>query len=270
MPKSDESPKASFSLPLLPPLALTQVPSFATNVSWGISDPARFARLMEEARSLVAPGVYLGDNFFTWTRNNSLFSDAGFLKAWQTNITNPADEAIAWRRYVLACAAYHAVQLEGDFVECGVYIGTGIKTVMDYLGGPAFPKSFWGYDTYDYNPVEGHAFEGQEVGMYERVKQRFEGYEQVHLIKGLIPDSFAQGVPDRIAYLHIDLNNADGELAALEHLFDRMVSGGMLILDDYEWSGVYRTQKAAEDPWFERRGYRVMPLPTGQGLVFKR
>ena len=49
-----------------------------------------------------------------------------------------------------------------------------------------------------------------------------------------------------------------------------LVSGGMLILDDYEWSGVYRTQKAAEDPWFERRGYRVMPLPTGQGLVFKR
>jgi len=257
-------------LPKLPPLSLTQVPCFTSNVSWGISDPERFARLMEEARSLVVPGFYLGDNFFTWGRNNSLFSDEAFVKAYQSNITNPADQTIAWRRYVLACAAFHCVQLSGDFVECGVYIGTGIKTVMDYLGGPAFPRCFWGYDTYDYNPVEGHAFEGQQEGMYLRIQERFRGYEQVRFIKGLIPDSFTQGTPDKIAYLHIDMNNAEGELAALEHLFDRMVPGGILILDDYEWAGIYRPQKAAEDPWFESRGYRIMPLPTGQGLVFKR
>ena len=45
--------------------------------------------------------------------------------------------------------------------------------------------------------------------------------------------------------------------------------GGIVILDDYEWAG-YREQKRREDPWFEQRGYRVFPLPTGQGLVFKR
>jgi hypothetical protein len=247
-----------------------KIPNFATRVSWGISDPERFARLMDEARSLVTPGVYQGDNFFTWCRNNSLFSDQAFLQAWQSNVTNVSDEAIAWRRYVLACAAHHCVQLEGDFAECGVYIGTGIKTVMDYLGGPAFPKTFWGYDTYDYNPVEGHAFEGQQEGMYDKVRERFRDYPQVRLVKGLIPESFEQGAPQKIAYLHIDLNNAQGELAALEVLFDRMVSGAILILDDYEWSGIYRPQKAAEDPWFEQRGYRIMPLPTGQGLVFKR
>jgi predicted O-methyltransferase YrrM len=77
-------------------------------------------------------------------------------------------------------------------------------------------------------------------------------------------------MPEKLAYLHIDLNNAEGELAALEGLFDRVVSGGIVILDDYEWAGVYRKQKQAEDPWFEARGYRVFPLPTGQGLVLKR
>jgi len=261
----------SDSAPLNPSsLSMTEIPIFATNVSWGISDPERFARLMEEARSLVTPGFYLGDNFFTWCRNNSLFSDEAFVKAWQSNITNAADHAIAWRRYVLACAAFHCVQLDGDFVECGVYIGTGIKTVMDYLGGTSFPANFWGYDTYDYNPVEGHAFEGQQEGMYERVQERFREYEQVRLIKGLIPDSFAQGAPEKISYLHIDLNNAKGELAVLDYLFDRVVPGGIIVLDDYEWPGAYRPQKAAEDPWFEDRVYKVMPLPTGQGLVFKR
>jgi O-methyltransferase len=53
-------------------------------------------------------------------------------------------------------------------------------------------------------------------------------------------------------------------------LFDRIVPGGMLILDDYEWAGVYRIQKILEDRWFEAREYRVFPLPTGQGLVLKR
>ena len=60
------------------------------------------------------------------------------------NIDSSSDEGIVGRQYVLACAANHCVQLEGDFVECGAYTGVGIKTVVDYLGGPAFAKTFWG------------------------------------------------------------------------------------------------------------------------------
>ena len=56
----------------------------------------------------------------------------------------------------------------------------------------------------------------------------------------------------------------------LDHLFDRVVPGGVVILDDYEWANMYRTQKLAEDPWFDARRYRVTPLPTGQGFVIKR
>ena len=37
-------------------------------------------------------------------------------------------------------------------------------------------------------------------------------------------------------------------------------------LDDYGLLG-YRVQKLAEDPWLEKRGYRVLELPTGQGLL---
>lgn len=258
------------NLPKLPTLPLDQILNFAVDKSWGISDPVRFKALLDEAKSLVTPGYYLGDNLFTWGRNNSLFEDEAFRQSWTQNIQNDADQAIAWRRYILASAAFHCVQLPGDFVECGTYAGTGIKTVVDYLGGKDFPKTFWGYDTFDYNPVAGHRFVGQEAGFYETVSQRFAGYRQVKLIKGFIPDSFAAGVADEVAFLHIDLNNAEGELAALEVLFDRIVPGGMLILDDYEWAGSYRTQKQAEDPWFEKRGYRVMPLPTGQGIVVKR
>lgn len=243
--------------------------NFSDETSWGISNPARFKELMDEAKTLIEPGFYFGDNLFAWGRNNSLFDDVPFRTAWTSNIASGADRAIAWRRYILACCAYQCVQLEGDFVECGVYQGTGIKTVIDYLGGTDFPKTFWGYDTYDYHPVEGHNFACHEQGFFEKVQGRFADYKQVNLIRGLLPDSFADGTPEKVAYLHLDLNNAEGEIAVLSALFDRIVSGGMIILDDYEWAA-YRAQKKSEDPWFSERNYRVMPLPTGQGLIIKR
>ena len=54
-------------------------------------------------------------------------------------------------------------------------------------------------------------------------------------------------MPESLSYMHIDLNNHAGELAVLNALFDRLKPGGILILDDYEWAGVYRAQKKEED-----------------------
>ncbi len=248
----------------------SRVLNFMVQTVWGLTDPARFYELMAEAQKLVVPGSYLGDNLFTWGKSNSPFEDKAFVKAWESNIQNDADRAIAWRRYILACSAYHCAQLPGDFVECGVYRGTGIKTVIDYFGKDEFTKTYWGYDTYDYNPVEHHKFVGQEDGLFKEIQQRFAGYDQVKLVKGMLPESLIGNSPEQIAYLHIDLNKAEYEIAVLDVLFDRVVPGGMVILDDYEWGGEYRLQKIAEDAWFDKRKYRVFPLPTGQGLVLKR
>lgn len=270
---SQQQPEAhgatALPLPALSVAATDSIMNFKVDTSWGISDPARFSALMGEVVKLVASGHYLGDNLFTWGRNNSLFEDAAFRKSWAENQLNASDQAIAWRRYILACAAYHCVHLPGDFVECGVYMGSAIKTVMDYIGGPAFPKTFWGYDTYDTNPTD-HLFQEQKDGLYERVLERFNGYPQVRLVKGLLPESLLGNSPEQIAYLHIDLNSAQYEIAVLDALFERVVPGGVIILDDYEWAGVYREQKIREDQWFDARGYRVFPLPTGQGVVLKR
>jgi predicted O-linked N-acetylglucosamine transferase (SPINDLY family) len=259
-----------FKLPKLTPIHPTVVKNFHSQVNWGVSDPEKFAQLMAEAAKLVMPGYYLGDNLFTWGRNNSMFEDTAFVESWQKNNLNTTDQAIAWRRYLLACSACNCLQLEGDFVECGVYQGTAIKTVIDYFGVGNFDRDFWGFDTFDYTPVPGHLFEGQGEGTFERIQQRFAGYSRVKLVAGLLPASLEHNSPDKISYLHIDLNSAEYEIAVLDQLFDRVVAGGIVILDDYEWAGMYRQQKVLEDAWFEKRGYRVFPLPTGQGLVLKR
>ena len=83
--------------------------------------------------------------------------------------------------------------------------------------------------------------------------------------------------PDRHYYLY-DLFDHDPSLphhAMPEHskqlyaqVKDRMVPGAVLILDDYGWLA-YRAQKLAEDPWFAKYGYRVLEMPTGQGLLIK-
>jgi O-methyltransferase len=54
----------------------------------------------------------------------------------------------------------------------------------------------------------------------------------------------------------------------LEILFERVVAGGLIVLDDYGWL-YYRDQKKAHDDFFAAHGLRVMELPTGQGLVLK-
>jgi O-methyltransferase len=258
-------------LPKLTPPELSTVKSFFFPMFWSTSDPESVAQSIQATLPNLMPGVHFADNFLTWGRNNSMFDDLEFVTAWQDNAETDADRAIVWRRYILACAGYHCAQLEGDFVECGAYKGVGIKTVIDYLGGKEFGKTFWGYDLFEHDASMAHlSMPEHGPELFERVRKKFDDYDCVKLIKGEIPKIFEGNSPQRIAYLHIDLNEAPAEIAALDSLFERVVPSGMVILDDYEWADAYRAQKLAEDPWFEARGYRVMPLPTGQGLVFKR
>jgi hypothetical protein len=258
-------------LPKLTPPDLNTIKNFFFPMFWSTSDHKAVVQSVQAALPNLWPGVHFADNFLTWGRNNSMLDDLQFVTAWQENAETDADRAIVWRRYVLACAGYHCAQLEGDFVECGAYTGVGIKTLIDYLGGTKFEKTFWGYDLFEHDASMAHlSMPEHGPGLFEKVSRKFADYRCVNLIKGGIPEVFLGNSPQKIAYLHIDLNEAPAEIAALECLFDRVVPSGMVILDDYEWADAYRAQKLAEDPWFEARGYRVMPLPTGQGLVIKR
>jgi predicted O-methyltransferase YrrM len=98
------------------------------------------------------------------------------------------------------------------------------------------------------------------------VKQRFADMPNVTVIKGAVPESFSQGTPEKIAFLHIDMNNAEAELGALEALYDRITPGAVIVFDDYGWLA-YREQKIVEDKFFAARGNQILELPTGQGIL---
>ncbi|OYU42923.1 MAG: hypothetical protein CFE44_21240 [Burkholderiales bacterium PBB4] len=248
-----------------------KVNGFFHPLFWFSNSPDTVSNAAKKIIDSAEGGYHFGDNFLTWGKSISMLDDESFVKAWKSNVESTSDETIIWRRYVLACAAYHCVQLEGDFVECGAYTGVGIKTVIDYLGGVDFPKTFWGYDLFEHHSeMLNHAMPEHGPELFDRIKLKFKNYPQVNLVKGTLPEALEIMCPEKIAFLHIDLNQGPAEIAVLEQLFDKITFGGILILDDYDWAGVYREQKIAEDKWLEARGYRVMPLPTGQGLVIKR
>ena len=194
------------TLPKLSTPPPDQLFNFFMPLFWGTANPEAVAASAKAIVGQANSGHHFADNFLTWGRNMSMLDDRPFVQAWESNIESPSDKAILWRRYVLACAAYHCVQLDGDFVECGAYTGVGMKTVIDYLGGKSFPKNFWGYDVFEHDAsMLNHPMPELGSGLFDRVRKKFAAYPQVKVMKGLIPRVFADGCPERIAYLHIDL-----------------------------------------------------------------
>ncbi len=88
--------------------------------------------------------------------------------------------------------------------------------------------------------------------------------------KGYIPDSFKTSVnPEKLSWLHIDLNSSIATKAALDYFFDKILPGGVILFDDYSHRGYEDTMKMI-DNYFEGKDGILMPIPTGQAIFFKK
>jgi len=240
----------------------------------GKDEQERLHRALKEIDGLYGR-VFHADHLITVMRCMGFFEDERFMAAYRKAAHTDQERSLVWRMHTLTWAAGHCAALAGDFVECGVYRGFSSAVVLDFLQFQDLGRRFYLYDSFSGIP---EAYRGgspmppqsyEDEGLYERVLERFAAYPNVHVVQGVVPESFEQLCPERIAYLHLDLNSHQAELGALEALFDRVTPGGMIVLDDYGWQW-YRAQKDAEDAFMRQRGYAVLELPTGQGLVVKR
>src|SRR4029078_10833109 len=113
--------------------------------------------------------------------------------------------------------------------------------VATVLGDKITDRTFYLYDSFEgFSPTLSSAADfpdnpgflniGDKVykdpAIYEAVVKKFAAMPHVKIIRGFVPDTFKIAIPERIAFLHVDLNSPAAEIAALEHLFDRVVSGG--------------------------------------------
>jgi hypothetical protein len=221
----------------------------------------------------IFSNVYAADNMILFERNLAFLDDKKFAGACERNARNDQERSLQLRLNTLVWAASEALRVPGDFVECGVWRGYCSAAIADYLDFERVPKQFYLYDTFDgippqYDTEHHDAPAFHEAGLYESVVARFSRYPNVRVVRGIIPDTFAQAVPDQIAFLHLDLNSSTAEIAALEVLFDRVSPGGLVVFDDYGWSA-YAAQQAAEDQFMRQRDHRILELPTGQGVLIK-
>lgn len=244
--------------------------NYCTTVFYNIANFGSFFKSMQNCIDQAPkPGVFVGDNLFTFGKNLSFINDSRFLKSFHAHTETEIEKAVIWRTYVLVWAARRGMKLEGDFVECGTYRGINARIVAESSGLKDSGRRLYLYDLFEHSPdMNHHRMPAHHAELYDEVCGRFADMDNVTVVKGCVPETLSSTEPEKIAFLHVDMNNAEAEIGALQMLFDRVSDGALIVLDDYGWLP-YQNQKLAEDAFFAERGLEVLELPTGQGLVIK-
>lgn len=221
--------------------------------------------------------VFVGSGLATWNKRLPFFEDPRFVELADRHAKLLPMSNWHWNLQTALWAVQETKDIEGDLVELGVFKGHTTLFVAEYVEFGNWPKTWRLYDTFEGIPddqldpgweqANRDAYKG--TFSYEEVTERFAAFANIRVIKGRVPDVFATDAPDRISFLHMDLNNATAEVQALEALFERISPGGIILFDDYCWATAH-AQHDAEKAWFAARGRQILPLPTGQGLFVKR
>lgn len=214
-------------------------------------------------------GAAVHDDLMVWFRNLGFLEDIDFIRALGPYAQDNILMARVWRIHTLCWAAKSSLALDGDFVDLGCYDGKTVEVMQRYCDfAKVQGKTWWLYDIFD-NPPQEAKKSGHGPHLYERVRQTFEPLGNFRVIQGTVPGSFAQGLPEKIAFAQIDLNAAEPELAVLPDIVERLTPGGLLVFDDFGFKR-YRLSHIGEREFFRARGELVWESPTGQGLYIKR
>jgi hypothetical protein len=217
--------------------------------------------------------------------NPECVSSDVFLRAFERGLEGFSENekiAPAWNAYVCCWAARQVLNLDGDFVECGVWKGCLTGTVLNYTNNlDNRDKKFWLFDTFDgFVEVESYFSKNEKAkygggyfsacyrNAYDTVKHKFKNFSNVRIIKGSVPDTLVSFSGDKVCYLSIDMNCAYPEIEAIKFFWDKLVLGAIVILDDYNWVS-HVEQKRAFDKFAQEHGFEVLALATGQGLIIK-
>lgn len=229
-------------------------------------------------RPLYGKATYNQDGLVS-AHHPSFLHDKRFMEAYAAGRATGSwpHGDLHWRAHVICWAAARGASLEGDFVECGVNRGGFALTAIQYVDFMQLGKRFFLLDTFEglveqqLDPAERLA--GLRGGGYQpchdAVVQTFRPFgDAIRVVKGAVPSTLSQVDSARIAFLSIDMNAREPEIAAAEHFWDRLTPGAAMVLDDYGWRK-HSAQRIAFDQFAKERGVPLLCLPTGQALILK-
>lgn len=177
------------------------------------------------------------------------------------------------------------IGLPGEVVELGVYKGASLvrfATFREILESP-YSRKIIGFDAFGKFPEQGDRTDREFISSFEgaggegipidELRAAFErkGMANIQLIKGdiaeTVPAAIAANPALKIALLHIDVDVYEPTVTALTFLFDRVVSGGLVVLDDY---GTVAGETRGVDEFFREKGVRIEKLPIAHIPAFIR
>ena len=144
------------------------------------------------------------------------------------------------------------IGIPGDIVECGIFRGKSffqIANFRDILENP-YSRKIIGFDIFGMFPPTSFdddkklledfisASGGESISIEDmHLALKNKNIENYELIKGdintTVPDYCDKHPELRISFLHIDVDVYEPCVTILENLYDRVVGGGVIMLDDY-------------------------------------
>jgi len=223
------------------------------------------------------------DSVFNKTSNN-IKNNFDFSTLHSTGIDVHNVDTLLWRHWIVSYATRHAITFsktdEFNFVECGVGDGLSAYYTLQGINENIDIKNNAKLHLYDsWGPMKEDGLlqsESSSLGRYSELKldvtkKNLHDFENMIIYhKGYIPDIFNKEPrsPSSIVYMHIDLNSTLPTIDALEFFFTKLISGGVILFDDYGWSN-HKDTKHAVDDFFKDKPGILMHLPTAQAIYFR-
>lgn len=164
--------------------------------------------------------------------------------------------------------------IQGDYIECGVWKGGNILGIINYLEyHNILDPTIWLYDTFSgmTNPT---LHDVDHVGVFaSSVLDQVKCESPLQEVKSILSNSrypsekirFVIGdicqtlldetnVPEKISLLRLDTDWYESTKIELEVLWEKLVPGGILIIDDYgHWQGC----RKAVDKFFKDKNQKI-------------
>lgn len=205
-------------------------------------------------------------------------TDPGFFALYER--VKPYSMTSIERLYAMHKAVEHVGRagIQGAIVECGVWRGGSMMMAALTLLAQGKPdRDLFLFDTFSGHPRPDPERDGRDnydVWLQRRRTDQSSFWADVTLeevrdnlastgypldkmtfVKGVVQETLPAGAPANIALLRLDTDWYDSTAHELLHLYPRLVTGGVLIVDDY---GDMRGQRQAVDEFCDRHGITLL------------
>jgi O-methyltransferase len=240
--------------------------------------PGPVARKVDEVYGRRAGWTYMADGLATLHYSPFVEDDewSGLYDRMARHWYQDEVVDVRWRMWLLTRYARHARNLPGNYAEFGTYRGGCAWMILSTAGLQATRRLHL-FDTFSGIPDDKLTEDEREAGFGGRlgdtsadyVRKLLEPWDPIpQLWPGDVFDTMPAADTGDLAFVHLDLNAAAPTGHVLEHVYDRVIPGGIVVFDDYGWSE-YDDQRDVIDDYLQDRPEVLVALPTGQAVLTK-